>query len=68
MTNFDTIDKLNTSFVTLSDQELMETDGGAFLTATIAGVAVWKIGVAVIGGAAVLFGGGAALGYYANRP
>lgn len=29
MTQFDTLDKMNTNFVSLSEQELMEMDGGA---------------------------------------
>lgn len=41
-------------------------DGGA-LPLVLAGVSVWKVGVAVAGGATVLFAGGTALGYYANR-
>ncbi|WP_173270784.1 class IIb bacteriocin, lactobin A/cerein 7B family, partial [Streptococcus sp. 202] len=50
-----------------TEEELMDVDGGA-LPLVIAGVSIWKIGAAVAGGAAALFAGGAALGYYANRP
>ena len=63
MNKFETMDNMNTNFVALSDQELMEMDGGAIFTATVAGVAVWKILVA--GGTA--FVAGAGLAYYANR-
>lgn len=62
MTKFETMDKMHTNFVTLSDQELMDMEGGAFLTATIAGVAVWKI----LGGAGLVAAGGAA-GYFINK-
>ena len=58
MTNFD---KMEQNFVALTEEELMDVDGGA-LPLVIAGVSIWKIG------AAALFAGGAALGYYANRP
>lgn len=57
MTNFD---KIEQNFVALTEEELMDVDGGA-LPLVIAGVSIWKIGAAVAGG-------GAALGYYANRP
>ncbi|QBZ12656.1 class IIb bacteriocin lactobin A/cerein 7B family protein [Streptococcus mitis] len=63
MTNFD---KMEQNFVALTEEELMDVDGGA-LPLVVAGVSIWKIGAAVAGGAA-LFAGGAALGYYANRP
>ena len=53
---------MNVDFVALSDQELMDMEGGAFLTATIAGVAVWKI----LGGAGLVAAGGAA-GYFINK-
>lgn len=59
---------VNTNYVALTDEELMNMEGGAILTATIAGVAVWKIGVGIIGGAGAVFATGAAAGYYANRP
>ena len=64
MTNFD---KMEQSFVTLTEEELMDVDGGA-LPLVIAGVSIWKVAAAVVGGATALFAGGAALGYYANRP
>lgn len=41
MTNFEVIDNIN--FVALSNRELMDLEGGAFLTATIGDIAVWKI-------------------------
>ncbi|AWL27085.1 class IIb bacteriocin, lactobin A/cerein 7B family [Streptococcus suis] len=62
MTKFETMDNMNVDFVALSDQELMDMEGGAFLTATIAGVAVWKI----LGGAGLVAAGGAA-GYFINK-
>ena len=64
MTNFD---KMEQKFVALTEEELMDVDGGA-LPLVIAGVSIWKVGAAVVGGATALFAGGAALGYYANRP
>ena len=44
----------------------MEVDGGVILL-VIVGISVWKVGAAVAGGVTVLFAGGTALGYYANR-
>ena len=44
----------------------MEVDGGV-IPLVIVGMSVWKVGTAVAGGATVLFAGGTALGYYANR-
>ena len=64
MTNFD---KMEQNFVTLTEEELMDVDGGA-LPLVIAGVSIWKVGAAVVGRATALFAGGATLGYYANRP
>lgn len=64
MTNFETMDKMDINFVEISDQELMEVEGGEFFTATILGVAAWKLGLGVLGA----FGAGAGLAYYANRP
>ena len=65
MTNFD---KMEQNFVALTEEELVNVDGGA-LPLVVAGVSIWKIGAALFaGGAAALFAGGAALGYYANRP
>ncbi|MBF0776660.1 class IIb bacteriocin, lactobin A/cerein 7B family [Streptococcus sp. 19428wD3_AN2] len=55
---------VNTNYVALTDEELMNMEGGAILTATVFGVAAWKLGVGVIGA----FGAGAGLAYYANRP
>ena len=63
MTNFD---KMEQNFAALTEEELMEVDGGA-LPLVLAGVSVWKVGTAVAGGATVLFAGGTALEYYANR-
>ena len=64
MTNFD---KMEQNFAALTEEELMDVDGGA-LPLIISGVSIWKVGGAVVGGATALFAGGAALGYYANRP
>ncbi|MGT2742263.1 class IIb bacteriocin, lactobin A/cerein 7B family [Streptococcus plurextorum] len=66
MAQFETMDNLNRNVEVLSERELMEIEGGAI--PLIGGIAVWKVGVAVVGGVVTLFGGGAALGYYANRP
>jgi len=58
---------LEPHFLEVTEEELVNVDGGA-LPLVVAGVSIWKIGAAVAGGAAALFAGGAALGYYANRP
>ena len=68
MTNFD---KMEQNFVALTEEELMEVDGGV-IPLVIVGMSVWKVGAAVAGAAVagaatVLFAGGTALGYYANR-
>ena len=63
MTNFD---KMEQNFVALTEEELMEVDGGV-IPLVIVGMSVWKVGAAVAGAATVLFAGGTALGYYANR-
>lgn len=59
---------VNTNYVALTDEELMNVDGG-LAPIVIGGVVVgWK----TIGGVVALIGGsmaaGAAAGYYANRP
>lgn len=64
MTNFATMDKMTRNFAPLTDDEMMEMEGGEFFTATILGVAAWKLALGV-GGA---FVAGAGLAYYANRP
>ena len=63
MTNFD---KMEQNFVALTEEELMEVDGGV-IPLVIVGISVWKVGAAVAGGVTVLYAGGTALGYYANR-
>ena len=65
MTNFD---KMEQNFVALTEEELMEVDGG-IAPIIVGGVVVsWKL----IGGVAALAtasaGSGVAAGYYANRP
>ena len=40
---------------------------GGVIPLVIVGMSVWKVGTAVAGVATVLFAGGKALGYYANR-
>ena len=64
MTNFD---KMEQNFVALTEEELVNVDGGSITSCSRWSI-YWKIGAAVAGGAAALFAGGAALGYYANRP
>ena len=61
------LDKMEQNFVALTEEELVNVDGGA-LPLVLAGVSIWKVGTVVAGGATALFAGGAALGYYANRP
>ena len=63
MTNFD---KMEQNFAALTEEELMEVDGGV-IPLVIVGMSVWKVRAAVAGGTTVLFAGGTALGYYANR-
>lgn len=68
MNKFETMDNMNTNFVALSDQELMEMEGG-IAPIIIGGVVIgWKtlvgVGAVVVGGGAL----GVAAGYYANRP
>ncbi|HFI0288052.1 TPA: bacteriocin [Streptococcus suis] len=63
MTKFETMDNMNTNFVALSDQELMEMEGGFGITITVAGIiTAGKVvgAVATIGGA--LYGGGYIIG------
>lgn len=63
MTKFATMDNMNANFVALSEQELMEMEGGLDpFSITIGGIALWKI----IGGAGVVAAGGA-VGYYINK-
>ena len=65
MTNFD---KMEQNFVALTEEELMNVDGG-IAPIIIGGVVIgWKLigGVAAL--AAVSAGAGIAAGYYANRP
>ena len=38
MTKFETMDNMNTNFVALSDQELMEMEGGSWELAAVGGV------------------------------
>ena len=56
MTNFD---KMEQNFVALTEEELMNVDGGAIP------LVAWVIANPVT---AAKIAGGAALGYYANRP
>ena len=65
MTNFDNMEQ---NFAALTEEELMDVDGG-IAPIVIGGVVVsWKL----IGGVAALAtataGAGVAAGYYANRP
>lgn len=45
MTKFETMDNMNTNFVALSDQELMEMEGGGADWIIYGGIAVVAIGV-----------------------
>lgn len=49
--------------VSLATEEEYDCSGGVFFTATLAGIAVWKI----LAGAAVLGAAGATAGYVAGR-
>ena len=43
MTKFETMDNMNTNFVALSDQELMEMEGGSWELAAAVGGVGWLI-------------------------
>ena len=43
MTKFETMDNMNTNFVALSDQELMEMEGGSWELAAAVGGVRWLI-------------------------
>ena len=58
MTKFEAMDNMDTNFVALSDQELMEMEGG--LAPLVIGVVAATIGTGLVVGATA--------GYYANRP
>ncbi len=40
MNKFETMDNMNTSFVALSDQDLMDMEGGFVITGTMVGIGV----------------------------
>ena len=65
MTNFD---KMEQNFVTLTEEELVNVDGGVAPIIIGGAVIGWKLigGVAAL--ATVSAGAGIAAGYYANRP
>lgn len=65
MTKFETMDKMNTNFGALTEEELMNVDGG-LLPVVVGGVVVgWKVAAGVTAGGVAI---GAAAGYFANRP
>ena len=65
MTKFDTMEQ---NFVALTDEELMNVDGG-LAPIVIGGVVIgWKVIAGVAGTMAVAGGAGIAAGFYANRP
>lgn len=49
---------MNTQFTALTEEELMNVEGGIG----------WQIAVGVAVGAGIVYVVGAAMGYYANRP
>ncbi|RRR43223.1 class IIb bacteriocin, lactobin A/cerein 7B family [Streptococcus suis] len=63
MTKFETIDNMHTNFVTLSEQELVETDGGIVVTTiVVGGTAIAITGKMIVGGIAGAYGVGYAIG------
>lgn len=69
MTKFEQMNNMNTNFGALTEEELMNVDGGV-VPIVVGGVVVgWKVAAGVT--AAVIAGGaaiGTAAGYFANRP
>ncbi|HEM4990501.1 TPA: bacteriocin [Streptococcus suis] len=63
MTKFETMDKMNVDFVALSEQELVETDGGIVVTTiVVGGTAIAVTGKMIVGGIAGAYGVGYAIG------
>lgn len=63
MTNFESMDNINTNFVALSEQELVETDGGFVVATIVVGAATITVtGKMVVGGVAAAYATGYAIG------
>ena len=63
MTNFESMDNINTNFVVLSEQELVETDGGFVVATIVVGAATITVtGKMVVGGVAAAYATGYAIG------
>ena len=63
MTNFESMDNINTNFVALSEQELVETDGGFVVATIVVGAATITVtGKMFVGGVAAAYATGYAIG------
>lgn len=63
MTTFESMDNINTNFVALSEQELVETDGGFVVATIVVGATTITVtGKMIIGGVAAAYGAGYAIG------
>lgn len=63
MISFEELDNMNTNFITLTDQELIEAEGGFVLATIVAGGATIVVtGKMVVGGIAGAYGLGYAIG------
>lgn len=63
MTKFESMDNMNTNFVALSEQELVETDGGFVVATIVVGAATITVtGKMVVGGVAAAYATGYAIG------
>ena len=63
MTKFESMDNMNTNFVALSEQELIETDGGFVVTTIVVGATTITVtGKMLAGGIAAAYGVGYAIG------
>jgi hypothetical protein len=63
MISFEELDNMNTNFITLTDQELIEAEGGFVLaTIVVGGATIVVTGKMVVGGIAGAYGLGYAIG------
>ena len=63
MISFEELDNMNTNFITLTDQELIEGEGGFVLaTIVVGGATIVVTGKMVVGGIAGAYGLGYAIG------
>nr|WP_288931345.1 hypothetical protein [uncultured Streptococcus sp.] len=64
MISFEELDNMNTNFITLTDQELIEAEGGFVLaTIVVGGATIVVTGKMVVGGIAGAYGLGYAIGH-----